>query len=425
MEHVISSIWVLLDLLSCFVFLSAFLLPRKDKIHQIGTFCLAWVVCSILVLMKLAGFGKQIWTFTVTIVASFLLYRGSLIKHILLITVAFVFNGVIDMAIGYGVCAILKISYSEFVWKKLLYITVATTAKLIEVFLAYLLFRIRQKEGRYRIRKKWLLLISLFPAVSLLILIVMFVLLQDQKNLSIGAFSLSAVLAVANVGVLYLIQMMEKRTKEEQQLILISQQAEIQTKNIMALEKSYRAQRRASHEFLHHMQTISDLLDRREYDEVRGYVHELRDTHTVRIFAVNTHHPILDVLLNQKYQFAADLNIQMDFTVNDLSSVILPTSELVVMLSNLLDNAIEACEKVTEEKIIRCTLVVSDSLYISIRNTSLPVMIINGNIETTKEPKLDHGFGLPTVCRILDILHAEYDFQYLDGWFHFAAEIPL
>lgn len=406
-------------------FLRAFFTSSKDRTQQIVILLSAWVVCSIVVAIKLAGFGKQFWTIAVTIGVSFLLYRGSWIKHILLVTLCFAFNGVIDMAMGYGVCAILRISYSEFVWKKLLYITVATTAKLIEMFLAYLLWRIRQKEGRFSVRKKWLLLTSLFPAVSLLMLVVLFVMLQDQKDLSLGACIFSAVLAAANVGVLYLIHVMERRTKEEQQLVLISQQAEIQTKNIIALEKSYRAQRKASHEFLHHMQIIADLLDRDEYAEVRGYVHELRNTHSSRIFAVNTHHPILDALLNQKYQLANEQNTQMEFVVNDLSAVTIPTSELVVMFSNLLDNAIEACGKVETDRIIRCTIIASDSLYISIRNTSLPVTIIDGKIETTKESNLDHGFGLPSIMHILDNLQAEYDFQFLDGWFQFVAEIPL
>ena len=32
--------------------------------------------------------------------------------------------------------------------------------------------------------------------------------------------------------------------------------------------------------------------------------------------------------------------------------------------------------------------------------------------------------GLPGVCRILERLHAEYVYDYKDGWFQFTAEIP-
>jgi sensor histidine kinase regulating citrate/malate metabolism len=51
-------------------------------------------------------------------------------------------------------------------------------------------------------------------------------------------------------------------------------------------------------------------------------------------------------------------------------------------------------------------------------------VITDGTIQTTKEPKEEHGFGLANVCRILDQLGAEYTFSYENGTFQFVAEIP-
>ncbi len=425
MEHIISCTWVFIELLTCMTFLGAFLTRKNGRLFQISVFLIAWAICSLLVCLNLAGFGKQFWTIAVTTAASFLLHRGSWIKHILLIALCFAFSGVIDIAMGYGACALLNISYSEFVWKKLLYITVATTAKLIELFLSYIFWKARGKEGKLSIKREWLLLTVLFPAVSLLMMIVIFVLFQDRKDLTYGVIIFSIILAVANIAILYLIHLMENRSRNDYQIAIMNQQMEIQTKNIVALEKSYRMQRKASHEFSRHMQTISDLLALQHYNEVNRYIQELQTSRVVQVFAVRTNHTILDALLNQKYQAAIENNIQMMFSVNDLSSVNIPTSELVVIFSNLLDNAIEACEKLSAERIIRCSIHASESLFISIRNTSDPVIISNGTIETSKESKLDHGYGLTSVCRILSNLRAEYTFEYKDGWFQFAAEIPL
>ena len=114
----------------------------------------------------------------------------------------------------------------------------------------------------------------------------------------------------------------------------------------------------------------------------------------------------------------------MQFCINDLSSIQLSASELVVLLSNLLDNAIEACRRVDAERLIRCTILENDGFFLSIRNTSLPVRITEHGIATTKVSASEHGYGLPSVCRILDALHAEYAYNYEDGWFQFTAEIP-
>lgn len=425
MEYVLSCAWVLMELVTCLTFLRAFLEERSKCVTRVIIVLSAWGACSMLVVLKLPGYFTQVGTITVMMAVSLLLYRGSLVKHILLVALYFVFNGIIDTAISYGVCAAFDISFLEFRERKFLFTTVATIAKLVELCMAYILRRLRCKEEGLRVRWKWLLLTILFPVLSLVILILIFVMLQDQKEMASSAFVFSAVLAVANVGVLYLIRIMEKRTKDEHQLILMKQQAEIQTNSINELEKSYRAQRKSSHEFLHHMQVISDLLDKNHYTDIRTYIDDLQRTHTCRVFAINTHHSTLDVLFNQKYQCANEKGIAMEFEVNDLSCVSIPISELVVLFSNLFDNAIEACEKVSCEPVIYCKILANDSLYISIRNSSLPVTVINKRIKTTKEKSIEHGFGLPNICRILDDLSAEYDFGYADGYFYFVADIPL
>lgn len=425
MEYILSCIWVLMELITCMMFIGSFLEERTKQIGRVIIVLLAWGICSLLVVMNPPGYIKQFGTITVTVLMSLIVYRSSLIKHIFLVALYFAFNGIIDTGMSYGVCTIFGISFLDLRDKKLLFTTVATTAKLVELYLAHLLSRLRRKEGKFSVRWKWLLLTILFPALSLVILILLFVILQDQKEMASSAFVFSAVLAVANMGVLYLIRIMEKRTQDEQQLILMRQQAEIQTNSIIDLEKSYRAQRKSSHEFLHHMQVISDLLDRDGYSDIRKYIDELQKTHTCRIFAINTHHPTLDVLFNQKYQNATEKGIEIEFEVNNLSRLHIPISELVVLFSNLFDNAIEACEKVSGERAIWCKIIATDSLYISIRNRSLPVTIINKSIKSTKEKSLEHGFGLPSICCILDNLSADYDFLYSDGWFHFVADIPL
>ena len=129
--------------------------------------------------------------------------------------------------------------------------------------------------------------------------------------------------------------------------------------------------------------------------------------------------------MNQKYQMARDSDINMQIKLNDLSQISFPTEDLVVLLSNLLDNAIEACQKVTGRKEILCDILCGDSLYISVRNTSLPVEITDGNIRSDKMSKLEHGYGIPAIKMILDQMQAEYTFACNDGWFQFVADIPI
>ena len=209
----------------------------------------------------------------------------------------------------------------------------------------------------------------------------------------------------------------------DRDMLLLRQHMEMQQESMTALEQNYRMQRKSAHEFEHHMQVLQDLLDRSEVDAARGYLARLKKNRSIHIMSVSSNHPVIDVILNQKYQTARENEIKMQIQVNDLSALTIPTDSLVVVLTNLLDNAIEACRRLDGYREIFCSVLYDDGLYISIRNASEPVQIVDGKIPTSKQDSLSHGFGLLSVTYVLDKLDAEYTFGYNEGWFHFAAEI--
>lgn len=213
------------------------------------------------------------------------------------------------------------------------------------------------------------------------------------------------------------------QTQPEVDLLLLQQHMEMQRDSMAALEQNYRMQRRSTHEFEHHLQVLRDLLDRGQVDAARDYLDRLKKNRSIHVMGVSSSHPVVDVILNQKYQTARENGIKMQIRVNDLSRLDIPTDSIVVVLTNLLDNAIEACRRLEGYREIFCSILYDEGLYISIRNTSESVRIVDGKIPTSKEDSLSHGFGLMSVTYVLDKLGAEYTFGYEEGWFHFAAEI--
>lgn len=205
--------------------------------------------------------------------------------------------------------------------------------------------------------------------------------------------------------------------------MLLRQHMEMQQENLSALEQSYRMQRKNAHEFEHHLQVLRDLLSRNEIATARDYLNRLKKDRSIYSMSVSSNHPVIDVILNQKYQTARENEIKMQIQVNDLSALTVPTDSLVVVLTNLLDNAIEACRRIDGYREIFCSVLYDHGLYISIRNSSEEIAIVDGKIPTSKQDSLSHGFGLLSVTYVLDKLNAEYTFGYEEGWFHFAAEI--
>lgn len=424
MEYVISILWVCMESISFFLLHDAFLPQRKYARNW------KWLIvpASVLIgVMSCAGIDKitiLILPFVLNYLIYTCLFEGSILWHILLLVLTAIMTGVIDTGFLYGSSYILKISIESLIWRKLQYVTVVSTGKLLTVFLAWFVRYVKKRSSFQQVQRNWLILILIFPAVSLAMLFVVFLGYQENNDLSVLAIIFSISLGIANIAIIYLIQKIEMQTRNEHETILLSKQMEIQTSSIVALEKSYRSQRQATHEFHRHLQIIRDLLAVNKVEKVCDYLDELDSNHTTRVLRVNSRHPIIDAVLNQKCQAAEEQEIDIQIQVNTLQNVNVPDSALVVLLSNILDNAIEACAKIETTRCIQCSIIYTDCLFISIRNTSEPVVIRGTSIETCKVPKEAHGFGIANAVRILDELCAEYTFNYEDGYFQFVAEIP-
>lgn len=426
MEHLLSIVLTVLEFIYFHLFWSAFF-SRKVSIPKYLTYFVCLVVISICYTHLLTNIILRFFiAISLHLVSVKILYHGNSWQHIIAIILAIIIGSTIDVAVLYGTCALLQISLDDFIWRILSYSVTAILAKLVSILVAWLIKQFRQTSDFADTQYKWILLSLLFPVVSYMMLIVIFDSHASQNDMSMSAFLFTCVLVIANLGSLYLINMLVRSERTMRETALMKQQMDIQTESILALERNYRTQRQTVHEFQHQLQTIHDLLSGDNVAAAKKYVNSLQETQTTRILAVNSHHPIIDAILNHKYQVATEKQIDMQIQVNDLSGVEFNIDALVVVLSNLLDNAIEACLRTNDTPAIDCSILNDDDLlFISISNTSLPVTIIDDTIQTSKLPKQDHGYGLLIIRHILAQHNAEYTFTYEDGWFHFATEIPI
>ena len=266
------------------------------------------------------------------------------------------------------------------------------------------------------------------PAIISLVSLVMAGRLQNgyyQGEIN-GAFLFyfSAVLLFADVMTFVLIVWNEKDERLKGENLTLTARARTQAESIEALSASYAAQRKLTHDFNAHLATLSSYLDNGQIKDAQDYMATLQEQQTDRILIANTRNSTIDALLNQKAQVAKKNNIDIRFKVNDLSGIQVAPIDLVIIIGNLLDNAIEACVKLpVGEREIYAQLLLEDTLFLSFRNTSPPVEIVNSYIATTKKPPDLHGFGLQNVKTALGKYDSFYDMAYEDGYFSFTIEM--
>ena len=141
---------------------------------------------------------------------------------------------------------------------------------------------------------------------------------------------------------------------------------------------------------------------------------------------VYTENKFIDSLLNYKIGMAIDKNIQIE-TVVDKNIPKISDVDLCSVLGNLLDNAIEACEKdnIENKTIILHMTVRNSCLLICVKNSiSESIISSNPNFVTTKQNKEIHGMGLKSIRSIAEKYSGSFKISEQDGIF-FIAEVLL
>lgn len=252
----------------------------------------------------------------------------------------------------------------------------------------------------------------------------------QQGQISIQPLCVCATfITVMQIAALLLISWMEQNANFREEAISLQAKSKAQQESIEALSAAYAQQRKLTHDFRAHLSTLDGMLmqQNRDINTIQTYIHRLQSKQTERILLVNTHHAALDALLNQKALVAKNRKIDIQFSVNDLSPIKIDMVDLTVVISNTLDNAIEACEKLpeTDRQIYVQALLEEDELFYAVRNKSLPVnMVANQLPASTKENPSFHGYALQNVHTTLEKYHTLYAMDYENGWFEFATELP-
>lgn len=150
------------------------------------------------------------------------------------------------------------------------------------------------------------------------------------------------------------------------------------------------------HDYKNHLICIGSLIDKKEYDEAREYIEKISGMNintSKEFFSGNT---IANAILNDKSEKAYKSGIKIDFD-GYIHKGISPT-DICIILSNAIDNAIEACEKISGDEDRKISVNCSYSKGVQIISIKNPVPenveIEDDSVKTSKEDKSIHGIGL-------------------------------
>ncbi len=202
-------------------------------------------------------------------------------------------------------------------------------------------------------------------------------------------------------------------------------QSDLIQKHCEEVENMYQQVRGWRHDYKHHIQTMKAHLAMKQYDELDSYLNELDvDLATVDT-VIKTGNVRIDAVLNSKLAVAKKKNIRVNAKAIVPKELPISEVDLCIIIGNLLDNAMEACEKEPEEekRFIRVYIdILKAQLYIYVANSMTnEIRKLGKTYLTTKAA--GHGFGLMRVDRVVSRYDGYLNRQHEEGVF--ATEIML
>lgn len=185
-------------------------------------------------------------------------------------------------------------------------------------------------------------------------------------------------------------------------LKLVEYQTEQSRQHLDEVRSIHQEMRGYKHDFHHHLQTLKGWLESGEVDRALAYIEQL-DNHLMNVDTLlKTGNISLDAILSAKIAQAKADRIAVTIKANVPDNLLLSNLELSIIVGNLLDNAIEACRKATDEKFIRIFIGMKGKmLYFSMLNSAGEKKQKIGSLFSSHKPGV-HGFGLRRAEAILE-----------------------
>lgn len=399
----IAQIWILSELF-----------PRKQsvkKVYIVGwillNFCIAHFVLLPNIWQSLLGMG-------VMLLMSCIMLEGRTEQKMLVIIACNVFMILVSMLRGRITFFLSGESINEISIQgseslaRVLGIVLTNTLYLVT---AYILTRFFH--DKIKLKKEEYIIIIIYYIIFLIVVLLSIAMSRNvdfsliwQKTFLI----LDMLMFIANIIVLKMIFHINQQNHYEMENALLYMQITQQEKRIREEEKNYREVQLLRHDLKRYLVTYRQLLQEGKYEVIEADIDKILGKRLNTNHCVYTENTILNAVICEKMEQCSIKNIKIEVQVNadkDMDSI-----EYGVVLSNLLDNAIEAEEQEKEENRYICLNigVEQNMIHLVVSNyISESVLQNNALLETSKKNKQLHGIGLRGVKEFVNNKEGEIE----------------
>lgn len=286
------------------------------------------------------------------------------------------------------------------------------------VFVIILIFQVKKNSiAISNLSSKYLMLLSVLPITTIILSILMYqvILVIDSSVIKLVFVFANMLLILSNAITFEIIRVQNRLAKSEYDLKLLKNNIDEQTRHYEELKSSQEEIRQLRHNMRSiYIGTIAEL----KAGKTKNALEQLQNSISIiekSSKVIDTGHPSIDSIIENKLNRCEELNINAKLSYQYKEPVTINEIEIAVIVGNILDNAIEACQKVTDtnKDIWGSITVDKQDIVINIKNTA----IASNNLKTSKFDKKSHGYGLKSISHIAKKYNGYAKFSFNDNVF--------
>ncbi len=251
------------------------------------------------------------------------------------------------------------------------------------------------------------------------------VLMQYPDKIFLKVLSAGNVIVVC-IFMFQMILVRESDTRKEKVIEVLDEQMKKVTDYYYAMTEQENQMRKFRHDIKNLLFALHSMVEQGENEKALEYLEEMNDLCQRTTKKYDTGNFIADALLSAKSSVAANSNTEIRFD-GFIPSEGIENVDMVILLSNIVDNAVEACEKISGQKKIIIESVLQKQMWLLLVKNPVEtdVRIQKNRIETTKKNKELHGYGIQNMQRVVKKQNGNLSFTCEDGCFSVRVMLQL
>ena len=289
-------------------------------------------------------------------------------------------------------------------------------------FLTRMILRL-QRNNKFALSiMEWIAILSVFITSFAAGVLVFEILITSPNTRQNGFFAVLIMISLILINVLcyYIFVNISAKNKERLQYSLMELRLKEQEKNLVEMKQSYEEIRKIRHDMKNYVECAATLLHNGKDTEAKTYLSTLLENKiTFGTQLVLTISDAINAVISSKASLCQRHNIIFHYEITGSVEKI-PELDLSILLANLFDNAIEASNRIKNNREINLKIYNERNYLVILINNYIAESVLDKNphLRTTKKDKLQHGVGSLSIKDIVNKHNGMISFYEKERYFY-------